>query len=152
MRVRFQLAFAYYVREDYATAVQKFADAAQAGPPRADLLVDWGLSYAALHETDKALEKLREAAALTPTAHVYSQLGQVNGAASRWPEALEALNQAEKIDPSYALTYFYRGLVYYNTKQCSLAVQNYQRALALDPTTPDGITALRQASACAASH
>ncbi len=65
-RVRFQLAFAYYARQDYPAAIQKFAEAARVGPPRADLLLDWGLSYAALHETDKALEKLNEAAALTP--------------------------------------------------------------------------------------
>ena len=152
VRVRFQLAFAYYVREDYATAVDKFAYAAQAGPARADLLVDWGLSYAALHETDKALDKLRQAAALTPTAHVYSQIGQVNGAARRWPDAMAALDIAEKIDPSYAYTFFYKGLVYYNTNQCDKAVQNYRRSLALDPTIPEGSTALRQASACASSH
>ncbi|MDR3703484.1 MAG: tetratricopeptide repeat protein [Candidatus Sulfopaludibacter sp.] len=151
-RVRFQLAFAYYARQDYPAAIQKFAEAARVGPPRADLLLDWGLSYAALHETDRALEKLNEAAALTPTAHVYSQIGQVNGAAKRWPEALEALNRAAAIDPNYALTYFYRGLVYYSTNQCGKAVQEYRHALALDPATPDGPEALRQATACAAGH
>jgi tetratricopeptide (TPR) repeat protein len=155
-RVRFQLAFAYYARQDYATAIQKFADAAQVGPPRADLLLDWGLAYNSLHETEKALEKLREAAAVSTddhaTAHIYSQIGQVYGGASRWPEALTALNQAEKLDPNLALTFFYRGLVYYNTRECAKAVQDYQRALALDPTLPDGNVALRQAAACAAAH
>ncbi len=151
-RVRFQLAFVYYARQDYPAAIQKFAEAARVGPPRADLLVDWGLSYAALHETDKALEKLNEAAALTPTAHVYSQIGQVNGAASRWPQALEALNRAATIDPNYGLTYFYRGLVYYSTNECGKAVQEYQHALALDPATPNGAEALRQATVCAARH
>jgi tetratricopeptide (TPR) repeat protein len=152
VRVRFQLAFVYFARQDYPAAIEKFAEAARVGPPRADLLLDWGLSYAALHETDKALEKLSQAAALTPTAHIYSQIGQVNGAAKRWPEALDALNRAAAIDPNYALTYFYRGLVYYSTNQCGKAVQEYRRALALDPATPDGVTALRQATACAAGH
>ncbi len=151
-RVRFQLAFVYYARQDYPAAIQKFAEAARVGPPRADLLLDWGLSYAALHETDKALAKLHEAAALTPTAHIYSQIGQVNGAAKRWPQALEALNRAAMIDPNYALTYFYRGLVYYSTNECGKAVQEYQHALALDPATPDGAEALRQATVCAARH
>jgi len=152
LRVRFQLAFAYYVRQDYATAIQKFADAAQVGPPRADLLLDWGLAYNELHQTDKALEKLQQAAALTPTAHIYSQIGQVYGGAGRFPEALTALNQAEKIDGNYALTFFYRGLVYYKINQCARAVQQYQRALALDPTLPDGNTALLQAARCVNSH
>ncbi len=151
-RVRFQLAFAYYARQDYGAAIQKFADAARVGPPRADLLLDWGLSYSALHQTDQALEKLRQAAALTPTAHIYSQIGQVNGSARRWSDALEALNQAARIDSSYALTYFYRGLVYYNINQCDKALEEYKHALLLDPTIADGPAALRQATACAASR
>lgn len=152
MRARFQLAFAYYERHEYATAIQKFAAAAQVSPPRADLLLDWGLSYGALHETDKAIEKLQQSAALAPTAHVYSQIGQTYGSAGRWQEALDALNQSNKIDPNYALTYFYRGLVYYNLHQCPQAVADYRRALAIDPTVPEGIAALRQAEACAAAH
>jgi protein O-mannosyl-transferase len=149
LRARFQLAFAYFLRQDYTTAVQKFAEAAQAGPPRADLLLDWGLAYAGLHETDKALDKLHQAAAMNPTAHVYSQIGQVNGGAGRWNDAIAALDKAQSLDPNYAETYFYRGLVYYNLHDCKKAVQEYQRALALDSTIPQGVTALRQATACA---
>lgn len=148
LRARFQLAFAFYVRQDYATAVQKFEDAAKVGPPRADLLIDWGLAYSALHETDKALEKLNQAAAMQATAHVWSQIGQVNGAAGRWPEALAALDKAQAIDPNYPETYFYRGLVDYNLHDCGKAVEQYRHALALDSTLPEGLTALRQAQAC----
>ena len=151
-RVRFQLAFAYYTKQDYGNAIAKFAEASQVGAPRADLYLDWGLSYQALHETDKALEKLSTAAAISPTAHVYSQIGMVNGSAQRWSTALDALNHAEQIDGNYALTYFYRGLVYYNTNQCDKAVQDYKHALTLDPAIPDGNAALRQAAACAGSH
>ncbi len=152
VRARFQLAFAYYARQDYPMAIQKFAEAAKVGPPRADLLLDWGLSYAALNQTDEALDKLHQAASIAPTAHVYSQIGQVNGAAKRWPAALEALDKAAAIDPNYALTYFYRGLVYYNTNQCGKAVTDYQRALSIDPAIQNGVVALRQAQACAAVH
>ncbi|HWD00487.1 MAG TPA: tetratricopeptide repeat protein [Candidatus Sulfopaludibacter sp.] len=148
MRARFQLAFVYFARHDYPTAIARFADAAAVGPPTADLLIDWGLAYSEMHQTDQALEKLRQAAALKPSAHVYSQIGQVCGAAGRWSDALEALNQAEKLDPKYAVTFFYRGLVYYNLKQCDRAVADYQRAIALDPTIPEAPVALRQALAC----
>jgi len=159
MRPRFQVAFLYYARQEYATAAEKFAEAAKVGPPRADLLADWGLCYSAMHQTDKAIDKLKQAAALSAmdatanhtTAHIYSQLGQVYGGAGRFPEALEALNQAEKFDPSYGLTYFYRGLVYFNTRECAKAVEEYRHALQLDPTLQDGQTALRQAAACAAA-
>jgi tetratricopeptide (TPR) repeat protein len=92
---------------------------------------------------------LQQAAALSPTGHVYSQIGQVYGASGRWPEALAALDQAQKLDPAYAMTYFYRGLVYYNLKQCDQAVEQYKHAMALDSTVPELSLALRQASACA---
>jgi len=153
LRARFQLAFAYFARHDYPTAIQKFTEAAQAGPPRSDLLIDWGLAYNEMHETDKALEKLREAAALEPTAHVFSQIGEVCGSAARWPEALDALNRAEALDPGYSYTFFYRGLVYFNLKQCDKAVADYQRAARLEPAIPEVPVALRQAAACAnAAH
>ena len=38
----------------------------------------------------------QEAAALHPSAHVYSQIGMVYAKQSRWQEALDALAQAEK--------------------------------------------------------
>ena len=46
-------------------------------PPTADLLLDWGLAYDGLNQPDKALEKFRQAAAIEPTAHVYTQIGYI---------------------------------------------------------------------------
>jgi len=148
-RDRFHLAFAYYEAGENQQAIAEFGRAERlgAGKAKADLLVDWGLAYANLHQTAQALAKLREAAALDPTAHVYSQIGMVYGQAGEWQPALAALAQAEKIDPSWKFTYFYRGLVYFKTGQLAASVREYQRALALDPTFQMAFDGLNEAQA-----
>ena len=108
------------------------------GPPQlhpndADVLLDWGLTYDNLNELQPALEKLLQAAALHPTAHVYSQIGEVYGKLEKWPEALSALALAEQLDPSFPDTYVYRGVVHTKNKQLVYAIQDFRRALEIDP-------------------
>jgi tetratricopeptide (TPR) repeat protein len=52
---------------------------------------------------------------------------------SQWDPALEALKQAEKINPNYPVMYYYRGGIRAKTGWFSGAVTDYQRALELDP-------------------
>ena len=61
--------------------------------PDYNLLVDWALAYDCLNQPDVALAKLRQAAALEPTAHVYSQIGMIYGKRAQWAEAMEALGR-----------------------------------------------------------
>jgi tetratricopeptide (TPR) repeat protein len=56
---------------------------------------------------------------------------------SRWAEALQALATAEKLDPNFPDTYTYRGKIYLNANQVPAAIQEYRRALAIDPTLED---------------
>lgn len=128
-----QLAYAYYSEQRCDLAVAEYQKAAALNPVDADLLVDWGLAYDCLNRTDEALEKLERSAVLKPTAHVLSQIGMVNGKAGRWSEALVALAVAERLDPKYAETYVYRGIVYFKTGQLLNAEQEYLKALALEP-------------------
>jgi tetratricopeptide (TPR) repeat protein len=46
---------------------------------------------------------------------------------------MDALERAEKIDPSFASTYAYKAIIYVNTNRPADAVREYQHALALDP-------------------
>ncbi len=132
-RVHFQLAHTYYSNGRYQDAVNAYAAAAQVQKPDYGLLVDWGLAYDRLNEPDEAIAKLREAAALDPTAHVYSQIGMVYAERSRWPEALEALAQAEKLDPNYDMIYDNRGGIRAKTNDLAGAAADYKHALALNP-------------------
>jgi tetratricopeptide (TPR) repeat protein len=157
-RVHFQLATAYCgpacggsLQEQTTPrcdlAVQEYQRATQLQTPGYDLLVDWGAAYDCLNQPDKALEKLREAAALQNTAHVYTQIAKVYAEHQNWSSALEALATAEKLDPNYAVTYAYRGKVHLINNQPAAAVADYQRALALNPDIPQGKEELAQAQA-----
>lgn len=132
-RVRFQLAHAYYSHGRYQDAVKQYAQAALVAKPDYGLLVDWGLAYDRLDQPEEALAKLREAAALDATAHVYSQIGMVYAERSRWPESLAALAQAEKLDPSFDMIYDNRAGIRAHTGDLAGAVADYQHALALNP-------------------
>lgn len=107
--------------------------------------MDWALAYDAMNRPADAVAKLQQAAALQPTAHVYSQIGMVYAKQRRWDEALAALAAAEKIDPTWAPTFNYRAKIYFQQNQLAAAVADYRRALALDPTLADARSELVRA-------
>lgn len=133
-RPHFQLAFAYYKAQRYDLALQEFQKTAQLHPSDPDLLLDWGLTYDSLNQLPPALEKLQQSAALRPTAHVYSQIGMVYGKQENWSEALAALAKAKTLDANFPDTYVYLGVVHTRTNQFGEALQDFRRALELDPS------------------
>jgi tetratricopeptide (TPR) repeat protein len=133
-RVHFQLAHTYYTNGRCSDAIAQYAEAARVQKPDYGLLVDWGLAYDCADQPDRAVAKLREAAALDPTAHVYSQIGMVYAKRSRWQEALDALAQAEKLDASYDMIYDDRGGIRAKTNDLAGAAADYRHALALNPS------------------
>jgi tetratricopeptide (TPR) repeat protein len=146
-RAHFQLASAYYDAGRCDLAVGEYQRTAQLDTPKYDLLLDWGLAYDCLNQPDNALAKLRLAATLEPTAHVYTQIAKVYGDTRRWAEAMDALAMAEKLDPNFATTYVYKGLVHSATNQPEAAVADFRRALAIDPQFQQARDGLAQAQA-----
>jgi tetratricopeptide (TPR) repeat protein len=132
-RAHFQLATAYYDQGRFDLSVAEFEKAAAVEPPDHDLLVDWGLALDGLHQPEKALAKLRQAAAMDPTAHVYSQIGKVYADQRQWKEAMEAFDTAQRIDPNFPVTYDYKGRVHLANNDPAGAIPECQRALAIDP-------------------
>lgn len=132
-RVQFQLAQAYYETHDCAKALPHYARSAELDPMDDRVFTDWGLDYDCLNDLDQAVAKIRHALSLKPTAHGYSQLGMIFGKNGKYAEALEALGAAAKIDPSYDMTYVYRGDVHLSAGDPAAAVQDFRQALALNP-------------------
>ncbi len=91
------------------------------------------------------MAKFRQAAALDPKAHVYTQIAMVYAKRSQWPEALDALAQAEKLNPNYGAIYYYRGGIRAKTGDFAGAVADYQHALAIDPLMEPARTGLAYA-------
>lgn len=129
-----QLALAYYDQGRFDQAAAEYQKAAALELPDYGMLLDWALAYDGVGQSDNALAKLRQAASLAPTAHVYSQIGMVYGKRGQMKEAMEALDQAEKIDPNFAMTYYYKGVVNLSTKDLPAAEANFAKAVALSPT------------------
>jgi len=132
-RVLFQLASAYADAGRCQDAVEEYQKVADAWPPDYDLLIDWGLAYDCVNQPELALEKLRQAAAIEPSAHVYTQMAKVYGERRRWAEALDVLAVAERIDPNFAITYMYKGDIDLSLNHAAEAVADYRRALELQP-------------------
>jgi len=132
LRPQYQLAFVEFQQQSCSAAVDDYAKAAQIEPPSHDLLVDWALAYDCAGQSDAAVAKLKQAAAVKPTAHAYSMLGREYGKMGKYPEALEALAKAAELDPSFAMTYYTRGAVYESEGNKPQAIEEYRHALALD--------------------
>jgi protein O-mannosyl-transferase len=146
-RAHFQLGFAYYDQGNYARAIAEFDRVARLQPPTHNLLIDWGLAYDAMKQPDLAIAKLRQAAEIEATPHVYSQIGMVYAKRGQWPQALDALVTAERLDPNYAPVHFYRGSINLSLNRVEDAVTEYERALALDPALTqarEGLAAARR--------
>ena len=111
------------------------------------MLMNWGLAYHGLSRFDEALAKFRAAAALEPTAHVYSQIGMIYVQLRQTNQALEALGTAQRLDPNWAATYNYRAKLYFQADQLPEAIVEYRQALALDPRLTDARQELARAEA-----
>jgi tetratricopeptide (TPR) repeat protein len=132
-RVLSQLAHAYFSSGRCLDAIARYAEAARVAQPDYGLLVDWGLAYDCADQPDRAVAELRAAAKINPTAHVYSQIGMVYAKQSRWQEALDALDQAAKIDSNYDMIYDNRGGIRAKTNDLAGAAADYHHALSINP-------------------
>lgn len=147
VRPRFQLAYAYYAAGRCPEAVNEFARTGELETPDFSLLVDWALASDCAGNSSDALAKLQQAAALNGTAHVYSQIGMEYAKLKQYPQSLDALEKAQKLDPSFAMTYIYRGNVYSLQGKRRDAAAEYQRVLEMDPQNQvarDGMIRLSQ--------
>jgi tetratricopeptide (TPR) repeat protein len=142
VRPRFQLAFAYYEQGQCPQAAENFERAAQLGPPDVPLLVDWALALDCAGRPEDAIVRLKQAGLIEDTAHIHAQIGMIYGKQGRMPEALEALAEAEKLDPRFEMTYVYRGNVFEVMGDRAAAGREYKRALEVNPGNSVALQAL----------
>jgi protein O-mannosyl-transferase len=141
-RPSFQLARVEYDAGACTDAVDQYQKTALLKPAQADLLLDWALAYDCAGNSQEAVVKLQQSAALRPNAHVYSQIGMEFGKMGKYPEALAALQRAQELNPSFAMTYDYLGNVHVMQGNLAQAVADYRHVLALDPNNQPARDAL----------
>jgi len=145
-RPHFQLAKVFYDSGRFDAASVEYAAASRTGGLDYTLLLNWGLALDDAGRAKDAIEKLKQAAQLKPSAHVYSQLARVYGRNNENDKALEALATAEELDPSFEMTYVYRGNVYLSQGDPEKATAEYNRALAINPKNGPALENLRLAN------
>lgn len=141
LRPRFHLAFAYMQANRCGDAVNEFQRASALELPTDDplldwqheLLRDWGLAYDCAGNPQQAIAKFQQAVAQHPDGQLYSQIGMEYGKIGKYPEALEALATAQRLDSRFALTYYNLGNIHAAQGNREQAIGDYERVLALDP-------------------
>jgi hypothetical protein len=132
-RPRFQLAYAEFENRRCSASVANYEAAAQIGPIRDDLLIDWGLALGCAGRWDDAIQKFRAAAAINNTAHVHTQIAVAYVNLKELVQALDELKLGEQVDPGYDMTYVYRGKIYELQGDLPTAGREYQHACELNP-------------------
>jgi tetratricopeptide (TPR) repeat protein len=87
---------------------------------------------------DVAKKKIEEQLALHPSVEGYNLLGIVYSSQKDYPNALDAFQQALKIDPNSAKTANNLGNLYVAQERLDLAEKEFRKVLRLDPANSDG--------------
>jgi len=146
-RPRFQYAYALlYDANKPAEAAENYEIASRLGPVDHELLVNWALALDKAGRENEALEKLEEALALRPSAHVFATIGMIYAKQSKTQQALDALTHAEQINPRFEWTYVYRGKIYQMQGDNAAAASEFKKALAINPANEQARDALVQVS------
>jgi tetratricopeptide (TPR) repeat protein len=144
-RPHFQLAFAQMQAGQCQSAIQQFEMVSKLERPDSRLLVDWALAEDCALKTDSAIARLKQAAQMDPSAHVYSLLGMMYGKQGKIPESLEALATGEKLDPKYEMIFVYRGNDYFTLGEYAKAADEFKRAVAINPLNQGAANGLQLA-------
>lgn len=129
-------------------AIQRLESAKDVMPHDYYILYNWARAYACASQPEAALGKLREAEQVVQTADVYALMGMIHAAQGKTDVALHSFEKAlAKEPPGTDLAHVYRGHMFLLMGEKDKAEAEYQRALLVNPYSPEAITELRRLSA-----
>jgi protein O-mannosyl-transferase len=97
------------------------------------VLTSWAKALECVGKPDQALEKLQQAAAISPTSGVFELLGLLYGELGKIGLSKEALDRAVKLDPSSATALSARGIWFFEQHQFEAAADDFRASLRLNP-------------------
>lgn len=118
--------------------------------PDADTLELVSSAEEDLHETDKAVDALRQAILLEPhDVHLYVDFAALSATHQSFQVGIDAVNDGIHLEPGAAPLYFARGMLYVQLAQYDKAEQDFEKAYALDPhqslsVAAQGLAAVQQ--------
>lgn len=129
----FQLAYTEYMAGMCEEALQGFAQVEKLEKPDYRLYADWALAADCSGHLPLALDKLKLGEAIENNVHLHATKAMILAKQEKNEEALNELDQADKMNPNFAMSHFYRGNIYFGQKEYGKAVQAYTKCLELDP-------------------
>ena len=129
----FQLAYTEYMAGKCEEALQGFAQVEKLEKPDYRLYADWALAADCAGHLELALDKLLLAGAIDNNVHLHATKAMILAKQGKNEQALNELDQADKINPTFVMSHFYRGNIYFGQKEYGKAVQAYNKCLELDP-------------------
>jgi len=119
---------------DYASAIEKYRQAAKLDPKYAGTYYNWGKALEAMRDYNGAIEKYKRTTELDPTyAPAFNNWGIVLRINADFDGAIEKYRRAIQLDPKYALAFNNWGVALRNQKDYGGAIEKYQRAIEIDP-------------------
>lgn len=112
---------------------QKLLQMNKENPQDADVLMAVGLVEKRMGKYAEAEERFSQGAQRTPTSSAFNNLGNVFLVTNRLDLAMEAYQQAARLDPSRAETYYNLGQAYLLKLRMKEAEAEFQRAKGLHP-------------------
>jgi len=128
------LIYSYVLSNRCGEAVNVLERAGEAVPKNESILIDWAEACGCAGKREEALQKLREALRINPSAEVHSIMSVVLAQSGKRDEALQHAEAAiSEEPPGSELAHFYRGQWFAIAQQLDLAEAEYSLALALNP-------------------
>lgn len=128
-----QLSYSYAMDGRCAEAVHASEQAEKQGWREQSFYWNFASALECDKQFDRSADVYRKAIALAPNAHAWTLLAGLLARQGLWAEALDALDQAEKLDPALFEVYSFRGGVYLNLGRYDEAAAAYRHALELHP-------------------
>jgi tetratricopeptide (TPR) repeat protein len=132
-RAYYGLGVALMKSQKCASAIPEFAAARSRDPGNYELVWDLAGAYDCNRQPEKAVPLLRSYAAARPSAANYNRLAQVEASLGHQTEAMQAIENALRLDPNNATSLAYRGLTKLALSDFSGADLDFQRALEIEP-------------------
>lgn len=143
-RAQFQLAYALYLDGRCGESVKHYELAEKHGGPVLGLYQNWALALDCGGRPGEALAVLRREG--DGGYARWATEGMIEGKRGRVPEALAALDRAIELNPTFAMSWVYRGNVLLASGRREEAIAAFRRALEVDPDSAPARQALALAT------
>lgn len=131
--VEHNLGTALVKQGDYKGAIEHFLKTIQLEPKHTEALHNLGSTYLLLNKPQDALKYFLQLLQYAKDADTYYNIGAIFAQLDRHKDALDFLNQAEKLNPNHLDTQLNLGATYLKMDDYQNAVIHYQQALRIDP-------------------